>query len=296
MSLSVFDAKELEGFPKVSSGKVREIYDLGDHFLFVASDRISAFDVIMPTAIPQKGRVLTRLSHFWFDFLGDLVPNHLVHADLSRLPERLAAKADALDGRFMVVEKLDMIPVECVVRGYLAGSGWLEYQRSGTVCEIPLPEGLAQAEKLPEPIFTPAAKAHEGHDENISFATMVDRVGESLATSLREISIEIYRRAAAHAATRGVLIADTKFEFGLKDGRIVLADEVLTPDSSRYWPERDYRTGISPPSFDKQFVRDYLATLDWDKTPPGPVLPDEIVSGTTARYLEAYRRIVGRDL
>lgn len=280
---------------KVASGKVREIFDLGDHFLFVASDRISAYDVVLPNGIADKGRVLTQLSKFWFDQLHD-VPNHLVSMDLSDLPANLQAHKESLDGRFMIVKKLKMIPVECVVRGYLVGSGWKEYQQQGTVCGLPLPEGLAQAQQLDQPIFTPAAKATEGHDENISFERMCDMVGVGLAEKLRALSLDIYRRAANHAKERGVLIADTKFEFGMEGDQIVLADEVLTPDSSRYWPEDEYTTGKNPPSFDKQYVRDYLSGLDWDKNPPGPELPEHILDGTTKRYRECYKRITGEDL
>ncbi|MDJ0836229.1 MAG: phosphoribosylaminoimidazolesuccinocarboxamide synthase [Acidobacteriota bacterium] len=296
MTKKVVTHLELEGFTKVASGKVREIFDLGDSFLFVASDRISAFDVVLPNGIPHKGQVLTQLSKFWFSFLGDSVENHLISADPKDLPAALAPYHEELEGRFMIVRKLEMIPVECVVRGYLVGSGFKEYRQSGTVCGIRLPEGMECAQKLETPIFTPAAKATDGHDENISFEKMCEMVGEDLSKQLRDLSIDIYSRAAQHAAGQGVIIADTKFEFGMLDGRIVLADEVLTPDSSRYWPEDEYVTGKNPPSFDKQFVRDYLSTLDWDKNPPGPTLPDEIISGTTDRYLEAYRRIVGHDL
>jgi len=285
---------DLTEFPKIASGKVREIFDLGEHFLFVASDRISAYDVVLPNGIEGKGRVLTQLSRFWFDFLD--VPNHLVSSDFAALPASLSGHRALLDGRFMIVKKLKMIPVECVVRGYLVGSGFAEYQRNGTVCGMSLPAGLPQAGKLAEPIFTPARKATDGHDENISFAAMADMVGASLAARLRDLSLTIYSRAAAHAATRGVLIADTKFEFGWQGDELVLGDEVLTPDSSRYWPKDSYVTGSNPPSFDKQYVRDYLSGLDWDKNPPGPPLPDEVLQGTTRRYLECYRRIVGRDL
>lgn len=292
----VVTSLELPGLKKVASGKVREIFDLGEHYLFVASDRISAFDVVMPTGIPQKGRVLTQLSKFWFDLLDGVVENHLVSMDLNDLPESLKPHHAELDGRFMIVKKLKMIPVECVVRGYLVGSGFKEYGENGTVCGIRLPEGIRQAEKLETPIFTPAAKATEGHDENISFERMVEMVGQDLSEKLRDLSIEIYRRASEHAKTRGVLIADTKFEFGLAGDQIVLADEVLTPDSSRYWPESSYVVGKNPPSFDKQYVRDYLAELDWDKTPPGPELPEEIVEGTSLRYLECYTAITGQSL
>ena len=275
---------------------MREIFDLGDTFLFVATDRISAYDVVLPTGIAQKGQVLTQVSKFWFDFLGEGIKNHLISMDLADLPPSLVDFHDHLEGRFMIVKKLEMIPVECVVRGYLVGSGYKEYCQDGTVCGITLPEGLEQAQKLAEPIFTPAAKATDGHDENISFAVMCDMVGEELSCKLRNLSLEIYTRATEHAASQGVLIADTKFEFGLLDGEIVLGDEVLTPDSSRYWPEDEYVTGRNPPSFDKQYVRDYLSTLDWDKNPPGPALPDEIVDGTTERYRQAFQRITGRPL
>lgn len=291
---TVVTSLDLAGYNKTASGKVREIFDLGEHYLFVASDRISAYDVVMPTGIPNKGRVLTQLSKFWFEHLK--MNNHMVSTDIADLPADLQDRADELDGRFMIVKKLEMIPVECVVRGYLVGSGYKEYTADGTVCGIRLPEGLELAQQLAEPIFTPAAKATDGHDENISFERMVEMVGQELSEKLRDLSIDIYRRAAEHAATKGVIIADTKFEFGLLDGEIVLADEVLTPDSSRYWPQESYATGQNPPSFDKQFVRDYLSGLDWDKNPPGPPLPNEIVEGTSERYLTCYEQLVGQPL
>ena len=294
MARKVVTQLELSGYPKVASGKVREIFDLGETFLFVASDRISAFDVVLPSGIAEKGPVLTQLSKFWFDHLQ--IDHHMISTDLADLPADLQQYSADLDGRFMIVRKLEMVPIECVVRGYLVGSGWKEYQQSGTVCGIKLPEGLQCAQKLEQPIFTPAAKNKDGHDENISFERMVEMVGEDLSVKLRDLSLDIYSRAAQHAAGHGVLIADTKFEFGMHDGKIVLGDEVLTPDSSRYWPEDEYTVGKNPPSFDKQFVRDYLSTLDWDKNPPGPELPDDIVAGATDRYLECYRRIVGKDL
>jgi len=294
MSPKVVTSLDLAGYTKTASGKVREIFDLGEHYLFVASDRISAFDVVLPSGIPYKGRVLTQLSKFWFSKLK--VANHMVSTDLADLPADLAARADELEGRFMIVKKLEMIPVECVVRGYLVGSGYAEYKQSGTVCGITLPKGLLQASKLDQPIFTPARKATDGHDENISFEAMCNMIGEELSTKLRDLSIQIYRTAADHAAAQGVIIADTKFEFGMHDGEIILADEVLTPDSSRYWPQESYTTGKNPPSFDKQFARDYLNGLDWDKTAPGPVLPDEIAQGTAQRYLECYKTLVGEDL
>lgn len=287
---------DLSGLTRVARGKVREIFDLGDAFLFVASDRISAFDCVLPNPIPDKGKVLTQISKFWFDLLGDKPQNHMIAIDFDQWPERLAPYRDLLEGRFMVVKKLDMLPVECVVRGFLVGSGLKEYRATGAVCGIPLPDGLRIADRLPEPIFTPSTKATSGHDENISFDRMIDLIGRDLAHQLRETSLSIYRRAFDHAWERGVIIADTKFEFGLADGALVLADEVLTPDSSRYWPRDAYRPGENPPSFDKQYVRDYLEGLDWDKTPPAPELPQEIVAGTSRRYRECYELITGSPL
>ena len=287
-------ALNLPSLKKVASGKVREIFDLGDHFLFVATDRISAFDVVLPTGIAGKGQVLTRLSEFWFEFLG--VDHHLVSTNFADLPRSLQAEKDNLDGRFMIVRKLNMFPVECVVRGYLVGSGYKEYKQCGAVSGITLPPNMDLAQQIEEPIFTPSTKATDGHDENISFDVMVDLIGAEHAAKLRDLSISIYQKAAKHALKQGVIIADTKFEFGLDGDQIVLADEVLTPDSSRYWPQDSYRVGANPPSFDKQYVRDYLSELDWNKEPPGPKLPDEIVAGTTARYLECYERIVGKPL
>ena len=282
---------EIDGINKVRSGKVREIYDLGESYLFVATDRISAFDCILPTGIPGKGKVLTGLSRFWFSFLG--VENHLISDRIGDLPEKikkvLVPYQKMLEGRFMIVKKLEMIPVECVVRGFLVGSGYQEYQQSRSVCGIELPEGLVMASRLPEIIFTPAAKNNLGHDENISFEVMVSMVGKELSEKLRDLSIDIYKRAYEHARKRGVIIADTKFEFGLLDGKIVLADEVLTPDSSRYWPEVTYREGTSPESFDKQYVRDYLQGLDWNKTPPAPELPEEVVTVTRNKYLDCLK-------
>jgi len=275
-------------------GKVRDIYDLGDRLLLVASDRLSAFDVVMPTPIPDKGRVLTQLSLFWFQKLSGVVPNHVLST--TNFEGELAPYADDLAGRAMVVRKADPLPVECVVRGYLAGSGLKEYRQSGTVCGIKLPAGLVESSKLPEPIFTPATKETTGHDINISFEQMSKITGEKLATDLREISIEIYRRASDYAAGHGILIADTKFEFGTEKGQLVWIDEALTPDSSRFWPADGFQPGRSQPSFDKQFVRDYLERLGWNKQPPGPALPADVVAGTTAKYREAYRRLVGRDL
>jgi phosphoribosylaminoimidazole-succinocarboxamide synthase len=276
-------------------GKVRDVYDLGDRLVIVASDRISAFDWVLPTGIPDKGRVLTALTRFWLDDLG--VPNHLLSMDLSAMGPEFAARADVLAGRTMLVRKADVFPVECVVRGYLAGSGWKEYRHDGTVCGIALPPGLVQSQQLPEPIFTPATKEESGHDQNISFEQMAKITGTEVATELRRRSLDVYRRAADYARSRGIIIADTKFEWGRSaDGSIILIDEVLTPDSSRFWPADEYRPGSNPPSFDKQFVRDWLETTSWDKNSPPPELPADIVARTREKYLEAYERLTGRPL
>lgn len=278
-----------------SRGKVRDLYDLGDHLLLVASDRISAFDVVLPDAIPHKGEVLTKLSLFWFDLLGQVVANHLVSTDVASLPFEFAPHADYLRGRSMIVRKAEVFPVECIVRGYLAGSGWKEYREAGTVCGIELPLGLRESDRLEAPIFTPSTKAEIGaHDENISYERMVEVVGEDAARELRRLSVDIYSAAREHAAARGVIIADTKFEFGLIDGRITLIDEVLTPDSSRFWPADSFEPGHGQPSFDKQYVRDWLETTGWDKTPPPPALPREVVEATSAKYIQAYEMITGR--
>jgi phosphoribosylaminoimidazole-succinocarboxamide synthase len=274
----------------VRRGKVRDVYDLGDRLAVVATDRISAFDWVMPTGIPGKGRILTALSAFWFAELG--VPNHLLSLDVADLPPPVGPYAGELAGRTMLVRKATVVPVECVARGYLAGSGWKEYQQSRTVCGVPLPAGLVQADKLPEPIFTPATKAETGHDENIPFGTMAATVGESLAADLRERTLAVYRRAAEYAAARGLILADTKLEWGtLPDGQVILIDEVLTPDSSRYWPAAEYRPGGSPPSFDKQYLRDWLETTGWDKHSPPPPLPPEVAERTAAKYQEALDRL-----
>jgi phosphoribosylaminoimidazole-succinocarboxamide synthase len=276
-------------------GKVRDVYDLGDHLVIVATDRISAFDWVLPTGIPDKGRVLTALTLFWLDRLG--VPNHLISTDLAAMGPSFARYAAELTGRTCLVRKASVVPIECVVRGYLAGSGWTEYRRQGTVCDIRLPPGLAQSARLAEPIFTPATKEESGHDQNISFDVMAHRVGAELAEALRRRSLEVYRRAAEHAQTRGLILADTKFEWGLlPDGEILLIDEVLTPDSSRFWPADQYREGTSPPSFDKQFVRDWLETTGWDKNSPPPELPAEVVERTRMKYREAYERLTGGGL
>ncbi len=277
-----------------AQGKVRDLYDLGDKLLLVATDRISAFDFILPDEIPHKGEVLTRISCFWFELLDGVVENHLVSTDVADLPEQFQPYADYLRGRFMLVRKADMFPVECIVRGYLAGSGLKEYQREGTVCGIQLPEGLVNSSKLPEPIFTPSTKAEIGdHDENISFERCVQIIGEQDASALRDLSLAVYTKARDHAADRGIIIADTKFEFGRLDGRIILADEVLTPDSSRFWPGDEYEPGRDQPSFDKQFVRDWL-TANWDKTGTPPHLPQDIIDRTSQKYIQAYEKITGR--
>jgi phosphoribosylaminoimidazole-succinocarboxamide synthase len=287
---------ELDGLKLLRRGKVRDIYDMGENLLIVSTDRISAFDCVMPNGIPNKGKVLTQLAKFWFDMTKDIVPNHIISCDVDDYPEEAKKHADVLKGRSMRVKKADMQEVECIVRGYLAGSGWKDYQNTGKVCGIALPEGLKQAEKLPKVIFTPSTKAASGHDENISEEKMMEIVGEELGTKLRDTSIAIYEKALAHAESRGIILADTKFEFGKIGDDLLLIDEILTPDSSRFWPMDGYQVGSSPQSFDKQFVRDYLETLDWDKTPPAPELPPDIVAKTEAKYLEAFERITGNKL
>jgi phosphoribosylaminoimidazole-succinocarboxamide synthase len=271
-------------------GKVRDVYDLGDHLAIVATDRISAFDYVMPTGIPDKGRILTAMTAFWLRWLA--VPNHLVSEDLAVLPEPFRRQPDVFAGRTMLVRKTAVVPVECVARGYLAGSGWKEYRQSGTVCGVPLPPGLREADPLPEPVFTPATKAESGHDENIPFAAMAAAVGRDLAADLRDRTLAVYRRAAAYAEARGIILADTKLEWGTPpDGSVILIDEVLTPDSSRFWPKDSYRPGGSPPSFDKQYLRDWLETTGWDKNSPPPPLPPDVVERTAAKYREALDRL-----
>ncbi|MEW6377771.1 MAG: phosphoribosylaminoimidazolesuccinocarboxamide synthase [Thermodesulfobacteriota bacterium] len=278
-------------------GKVRDIYDLGDKLLIVATDRISAFDVVMPNPIPDKGRVLAQLSKFWFNLTREIVPNHIISTEVKDFPEDCRPYQEMLRDRSMLVVKTDVLPIECVVRGYLSGSGWVEYQKTGEVCRIPLPKGLAESSKLEEPIFTPATKAEMGlHDENITFEKMEETVGKDLARQLRSLSMAIYKKARDFAEGRGILIADTKMEFGVRDGRVLLIDELLTPDSSRFWPMDDYRPGGPQKSFDKQFLRDYLLSIHWDKNPPAPELPEEVIQKTREKYLEAYRRLVGRPL
>jgi phosphoribosylaminoimidazole-succinocarboxamide synthase len=284
---------QITEFPLYRRGKVRDVYDLGEHLLIVASDRISAFDVVLPTVVPDKGRILTQLSLFWFDFLKE--PNHLVTADANHFPSPLRKHRDWLRGRSMLVKKANRYDVECVVRGYLAGSGWKDYQKTGMVCGIPLPFDLKQSAKLAQPVFTPAAKNDTGHDENISFDEMIEITGEDVAEDLRERSLKIYQRARDYANICGVILADTKFEFGEKDGEIILIDEVLTPDSSRFWPAKDYKEGRDQKSFDKQYLRDWLETLDWNKEAPGPELPPDVVQKTRDKYLEAYRLLTGKD-
>ena len=287
---------DLPGIRKLKTGKVREVFDLGNRLLIVATDRISAFDCVMPNGIPRKGELLTRLSHFWFDQTGVLVRNHRLAKPGDRWPAELEPFASLLEGRSMLVKKAKPLPVECVVRGYLAGSGWKEYQAGQTVCGLRLPSGLRESSVLPEPIFTPATKAESGHDENIPFATATQMLGEEVADRVRQASLRIYGFARDFARRRGIIIADTKFEFGLSDGELILIDEVLTPDSSRFWPADQYQPGRSQPSFDKQFLRDYLESLDWNKTPPAPELPPDVVAKTQAKYAEAFTRLTGREL
>ncbi len=287
----------LPDIPLLHRGKVRDIYDAGDALLVVATDRLSAFDVVLPTPIPDKGRILTRMSLFWFEFLKDIIPNHLISADADTYPSRFRPYRDSLEGRSMLVKKAAPLPVECIVRGYLSGSGWKDYRKTGSVCGISLPKGLRESEALPEPIFTPSTKAAVGaHDENIDFSSARALLGEEQAKAVRESSLALYRRAATYARQQGVIIADTKFEFGIVDGELILIDEVLTPDSSRFWPASSYAPGGPQPSFDKQFVRDYLESISWDKRPPGPELPEEIVKKTRERYLDALRLLTGKDL
>lgn len=276
-------------------GKVRDIYDLGGSLLIVATDRISAFDVVMPNPIPDKGRVLTQLSKFWFDLTSEIVPNHVISAEVKDFPKECQPYKAILEGRSMLVVKADPIPIECVVRGYLSGSGWEEYRKTGEICGISLPKGLVESVKLEEPIFTPATKAEAGlHDENINFERVEKAVGEDLAQRLKSLSIAIYKMARSFAEGRGILIADTKMEFGMRDGRLLLIDELLTPDSSRFWPKKEYRPGHSQKSFDKQFLRDYLLSIGWNKSPPAPRLPEVIIQKTRGKYLEAYERLVGK--
>jgi len=287
----------LAGLKLFNRGKVRDIYDLGDKLLLVASDRISAFDVILPTRIPEKGKILTALSAYWFEVIKDIIPHHLITTDVNEFPPACQPYRDELEGRTMLVKKSMPAPVECIVRGYLVGSGWKDYQQTGTLCGIPLPKGLVEASRLEEPIFTPSTKAPVGaHDVNISFDEMIGKVGRKRAEKMRDATIAIYRRAREIAEKKGIIIADTKLEFGIEGDEVILIDEVLTPDSSRFWPADSYSPGQAQPSFDKQFVRDYLETLDWNKRPPAPAIPSSVAAATTSRYLEAYRLITGSEL
>lgn len=285
---------DLPGIPLLKRGKVRDVYDLGSTLLMVATDRVSAFDVVMPNGIPDKGKILNSISLFWFDLLGDIIPNHLVSASVEDFPPLLQQHAEILQGRSMLVRKTEPFPIECVARGYLAGSGWTDYVKTGEVCGVALPPGLEQAQKLPKPIFTPARKAQTGHDENITWDEAARMVEPGILRKLEDITIALYERAADYTRGKGIIIADTKFEFGEDSSGIFLIDEALTPDSSRFWPASSYQTGTSPPSFDKQFVRDYLETLTWDKAPPAPALPEEIVEKTREKYLEAYELLTGK--
>ncbi len=284
---------KLPGIKLWKRGKVRDVYEVGDKLLLIATDRLSAFDVVLPSGIPGKGVLLTQMSLFWFELLKDVVPHHVVSADVSDYPDELKRFRDQLEGRSMLVQRTDVLPIECVVRGYIVGSGWKDYKKTGAICGIALPAGLRESDKLEPPIFTPATKAETGHDENISFETMIETVGPDRAAEARRVSLEIYERARAHAEARGIIVADTKFEFGIRDGRLIWIDEALTPDSSRFWPRDAYAPGRSQPSFDKQFVRDYLETLDWDKQAPGPELPPEVVARTVEKYVEAFERLRG---
>jgi phosphoribosylaminoimidazole-succinocarboxamide synthase len=292
--MKVLRETQFAGLTPAARGKVRDIYDLGDKLLIVATDRLSAFDVILPTPIPDKGRVLTQLSLFWFNLLQDVVPDHVLSA--TNFPPPFDKFLDELAGRSMVVRKTQPLPIECVVRGYVSGSAWKDYRVTGKICGIPLPTGLRESDRLPEPIFTPATKAASGHDENISFAQAASLIGQGLAEKVRAISLELYGRAAAYAQPRGIILADTKFEFGLLHNELIWIDEALTPDSSRFWPAALYSPGGPQASFDKQFIRDYLERMQWPKTPPGPELPSEVVEATRAKYREAYRLLVGREL
>ncbi|HKV04054.1 MAG TPA: phosphoribosylaminoimidazolesuccinocarboxamide synthase [Candidatus Acidoferrales bacterium] len=291
---AVISQTDFPGLKFRGRGKVRDIYELGDRLLIVATDRLSAFDVVLPTPIPDKGRVLTQLSLFWFEKLSAVVPHHVIAA--KDFPSELAPFADAIAGRSMLVRRTDPVPIECVVRGYISGSGWKDYQKTGAICGIPLPASLRESDRLPNPIFTPSTKATTGHDENISFEETESRVGRPLAERLRETSLTLYRRAAEHAAAQGIIIADTKFEFGLLGSELIWIDEALTPDSSRFWPADQYSPGKAQPSFDKQYVRDYLEQIRWNKQPPAPALPPEVVAATQQKYREAYQRITGHAL
>lgn len=286
----------LPGIDLYARGKVRDVYSAGEYLVIVASDRLSAFDCVLPTPIPDKGRVLTATTLFWLEQLRGVVPNHLVSANVADYPRQFQPFRDQLEGRSMLVHRASMVPVECVARGYVSGSGWKDYRREGSVCGIPLPPGLQESGRLPKPLFTPASKAQSGHDENISFEAVAAQIGEPLAAEIRDLTLKIYNHAAAYAETRGIIIADTKFEFGFVGDRLVLADEVLTPDSSRFWPRASYQPGGPQPSFDKQYVRDYLESIRWNKQPPAPALPADVIARTSEKYREAYRLLTGKPL
>ncbi len=297
MESPVLSVTEFKTLALRGRGKVRDIYDLGEKLLIVATDRISAFDVVMPNPIPEKGAVLTQLSRFWFNLTKDIVPNHVISTDVADYPKACDPYQQTLQGRSMLVTKTEVLPIECVVRGYLSGSGWTEYQETGEVCGVLLPKGLVESSKLDEPVFTPATKAEIGlHDENITFQEMEKRIGKDLARSIRAVSVAIYKRAREFAEKKGILIADTKMEFGVKNGGLLLIDELLTPDSSRFWPKDDYQPGRPQKSYDKQYLRDYLISIQWNKKPPAPELPEEVIQKTKEKYLEAYKRLVGKSL
>ncbi len=282
--------------PLFIKGKVRNVYDLGDKLLIIVTDRISAFDVVFPDLIPNKGRVLNSISEFWFDYTEDVIDNHVITTDVSQYPEGFSQFKEELQGRSMLVKKIKMVEAECIVRGYLEGSGLKDYKNTGSICGIKLPEGMKQADRLPEPIFTPSTKAQEGHDENVSFEELVNRIGSEMADKLRDISIALYNKASKHAESKGLILADTKFEFGVIDGKLVIGDEMFTPDSSRFWAMDDYEPGRPQKSFDKQYLRDYLEAIKWDKKPPAPSLPQDVIKRTEAKYIEAYERITGKKL
>ena len=295
--MPVLTTTNLPGITLRARGKVRDVYSIGeDRLLIIATDRISAFDYILATGIPDKGRVLTAMSLFWFDFLKDVTPNHLISANVDEYPNELHQFRDQLEGRSMLVHRANMVDVECVARGYISGSGWKDYKRTGSICGIALPAGLRESDKLPEPIFTPATKAQTGHDENVSFDLVASQIGLDLTNRLRDLTLAIYRKASDYAATKGIILADTKFEFGFVGEQLLLGDEVLTPDSSRFWPAATYAPGGAQPSYDKQFVRDYLESIQWNKQPPAPALPDEIAQHTSEKYKQAYRELTGRSL
>ena len=287
---------EFTGIKPWKIGKVREMYDLGDKILLVVTDRISAFDCVFPNLIPEKGRVLNSISAFWFNYTRDIISNHMITTDVDEYPEPFNRYKDELEGRSMLVRKLQIVPAECIVRGYLEGSGLKDYRRTGSICGIRLPEGMKQAEKLPEPVFTPSTKAEEGHDQNVTYEELCKDIGDDLAAKLRDTSLALYKKVSDYALSKGLILADTKFEFGLLDGELVVADEMFTPDSSRFWDASDYEPGRAQKSFDKQYLREYLETLDWDKTPPAPELPADVIARTTEKYLEAYEILTGKEM